>query len=88
MANAHVAYRAARDQLLDLSVNYSSALKTLEWPQLGESFNWAIAWFDQFAPVRARVRFKWVCSGVSWGAGCSSSRRGGRGGVAGWFRVL
>lgn len=52
MANAHVAYRAARDQLLDLSVNYSSALKTLEWPQLGESFNWAIAWFDQFAPVR------------------------------------
>jgi len=38
--------------------------------------------------VRTRVRFKWVCSGVSRGAGCSSSHRGTHGGVVGWFRVL
>ena len=38
--------------------------------------------------LRTRVRFKWVCSGVSRGAGCSSSHRGTHGGVVGWFRVL
>jgi len=36
--------------------------------------------------LRARVRFRWVCSGVSWGPGCSSSLGGTRGGVAGWLR--
>ena len=40
------------------------------------------------ALLRTRVRFKWVCSGVSRGAGCSSSHRGTHGGVVGWFRVL
>ena len=36
--------------------------------------------------LRARVRFRWVCSGVSRGLGCSSSLGGTRGGVAGWLR--
>ena len=38
--------------------------------------------------LRARIRFKWVCSGVSLGAGCSSSLRGTHGGVVDCFRVL
>jgi len=43
---------------------------------------------NDFSDLRTRVRFKWVCSGVSRGAGCSSSHRGTHGGVVGWFRVL
>ena len=42
------AYRAARDLLFSAD-SYEQAVATFEWPQLGDSFNWAIDWFDVIA---------------------------------------
>jgi acetyl-CoA synthetase len=43
------ALRAARDLLLELRTDYDEALRTFEWPDVGESFNWAHDWFDTWA---------------------------------------
>ena len=43
------ALRAARDLLLELRDDYDEALRSFEWPDVGESFNWAHDWFDTWA---------------------------------------
>jgi acetyl-CoA synthetase len=43
------AYRAARDQLLDLRGDYDRAIRDFRWPDVGPVFNWAVDWFDQVA---------------------------------------
>lgn len=43
------AYRAARDQLLDLREDYERAVEEFRWPDLGDTFNWAHDWFDAVA---------------------------------------
>jgi acetyl-CoA synthetase len=39
-------YREARDLLQDLSGDYAKAVQEFQWPDLGDTFNWAIDWFD------------------------------------------
>jgi acetyl-CoA synthetase len=47
--SATEAYRAARDQLVELRTDYARAVAEFRWPELGDRFNWAIDWFDAFA---------------------------------------
>ena len=44
--SATSAYRAARDRLLSLSGVHAKAVEVFVWPEVGETFNWAIDWFD------------------------------------------
>ncbi len=39
-------YRQARDHLLALRADYTTAVAQFQWPELGERFNWATDWFD------------------------------------------
>jgi acetyl-CoA synthetase len=45
-APATDAYRTARDQLLSLRGQHDRAIEEFTWPQVGDSFNFAIDWFD------------------------------------------
>lgn len=45
-SSATEAYRAARDQVLDLRGQYDKALAEFTWPDVGPTFNWAVDWFD------------------------------------------
>ncbi|EWT00783.1 AMP-dependent synthetase [Intrasporangium oryzae NRRL B-24470] len=49
------AYRAARDQLLDLRGEHARAVSEFRFPDLGDRFNWAIDWFDAIARGNDRV---------------------------------
>ncbi|MGY1641818.1 AMP-binding protein [Geodermatophilus sp. SYSU D00703] len=48
------AYRAARDQLLDLRGEHDRAVAEFRWPDLGDRFNWAVDWFDAIARGNGR----------------------------------
>ena len=47
--SATEAYRAARDQILELRSDHGRALAEFEWPTFDGPFNWAVDWFDSFA---------------------------------------
>jgi acetyl-CoA synthetase len=49
------AYRAARDQLLDLRGDHARAVAEFAWPELGDRFNWAVDWFDAVARGNERT---------------------------------
>jgi acetyl-CoA synthetase len=42
-------YREARDHLLALRENHEVATREFSWPDVGETFNWAVDWFDEIA---------------------------------------
>ena len=42
-------YREARDHLLALRENHEVAAREFTWPDVGETFNWAVDWFDEIA---------------------------------------
>ena len=42
-------YRAARDQLVTLRENYQQAVHDFVWPDVGDTFNWGVDWFDSIA---------------------------------------
>ena len=46
---ATTALREARDLLLQLRTDYTGALETFSWPDVGGNFNFAHDWFDTFA---------------------------------------
>ena len=46
---ATTAYRAARDQLLDLYGDPERARAEFTFPEVGPRWNWAVDWFDSFA---------------------------------------
>jgi acetyl-CoA synthetase len=48
-SDATGAYRAARDQLLNLRGQHERAVAEFRWPEVGERFNWAVDWFDAIA---------------------------------------
>jgi acetyl-CoA synthetase len=56
---ATAAYRAARDQLLDLSGQHDRALAEFRWPDVGERFSWAVDWFDAVARGNDRLAL-WI----------------------------
>ncbi len=43
------AYRAARDQLVELRDDYARARDEFSFPDVGDRFNWAVDWFDAVA---------------------------------------
>jgi acetyl-CoA synthetase len=43
-------YRAVRDRLLELRGAQSKAIAEFGWPDLGETFNWSVDWFEEIAP--------------------------------------
>ena len=47
--DATTAYRAARDQLLQLQGDPDRAREEFRYPDVGEEFNWAVDWFDAIA---------------------------------------
>ena len=47
--SATSAFRAARDQLLELRTDGGRAAAEFEWPDVGDRFNWAVDWFDVIA---------------------------------------
>lgn len=56
---AHRAYREARDTLLTCYGDHGGACAQFTWPDLGESFNWAVDWFDVIARVNRDVAL-WI----------------------------
>jgi acetyl-CoA synthetase len=42
-------FRRARDQLVELRADHAAAAEAFDWPDVGDSFNWAVDWFDVFA---------------------------------------
>ena len=42
-------FRAARDRLVALRENHAEAVAGFEWPDVGDTFNWGIDWFDAIA---------------------------------------
>nr|WP_296776314.1 AMP-binding protein [Rhodococcus sp. (in: high G+C Gram-positive bacteria)] len=42
-------FKQARDLLLDAYGDYDKAIADFQWPTFGETFNWAVDWFDGFA---------------------------------------
>ena len=51
---AHTAYKAARDQLLQLHGDYDRAVAEFAFPDVGPVFNWASDWFDVVAQGQTR----------------------------------
>jgi acetyl-CoA synthetase len=49
MTSSTAALRDARDLLLTLRDDYAAAIEWFEWPDVGDSFNFAHDWFDAFA---------------------------------------
>ncbi|GAA4722973.1 AMP-binding protein [Nocardioides endophyticus] len=47
--SAHAAYRAARDQLLALRTEHDRATAEFRFPDVGDTFCWAVDWFDVVA---------------------------------------
>ena len=43
------ALRQARDLLLDLRTDYDAAVRSFTWPDVGDRFNFAHDWFDEYA---------------------------------------
>ena len=48
-STATTAYRAARDQLLSFHGDPDRARAEFTYPQVGDTWNWAVDWFDAFA---------------------------------------
>jgi acetyl-CoA synthetase len=49
MTTATENYRQARDQLLALREDHERAVAEFAFPDVGDTFNWAIDWFDIIA---------------------------------------
>jgi acetyl-CoA synthetase len=88
-ASATDTFRAARDLLLRLRADYSTAWREFAWPELDE-FNWALDWFDVIAaehPDRAALRI--VADDGGDGGGMTYAEMAARSGqVANWLRGL
>ncbi len=42
-------YRAVRDRLVEQRDDYTAAIRSFHWPDVGPTFNWAVDWFDEIA---------------------------------------
>jgi acetyl-CoA synthetase len=52
-------FRRARDQLVELRADHAGAAAAFVWPDVGDSFNWAVDWFDVFATGNAKTAL-WI----------------------------
>ena len=53
------AFRAARDALAAHAGDHEAARAAFRWPEVGDSFNWAVDWFDVIARDNDRVAL-WI----------------------------
>lgn len=60
MTRANSSYRAARDLLQEMRTDRTAAVARFEWPDVGDSFNWAVDWFDPIARGNDRVALRVV----------------------------
>jgi len=60
MTEANSSYRAARDLLQEMRTDRTGAAARFRWPDVGESFNWAVDWFDGIARGNDRVALRVV----------------------------
>jgi acetyl-CoA synthetase len=60
MPRANSSYRAARDLLQEMRTDRTSAVERFRWPDVGDSFNWAVDWFDEMARGNDRVALRVV----------------------------
>ncbi len=58
LSPAGLAFRAARDLLLDTARDLDAARTAFTWPDVGPHFNWAVDWFDGIAEGNARVALR------------------------------
>lgn len=54
------AYRAARDTLIRHRADYAGMEAEFHWPDVGDSFNWAIDWFDHIARGNSQTALRIV----------------------------
>lgn len=47
-------FRTARDRLVALRDQHTEAVASFVWPDVGDTFNWAVDWFDAIARGNAR----------------------------------
>ncbi len=83
-----MAFRAARDLLLDRATGYDAAVAGFEWPAL-DSFNWALDWFDVVATEHPDRLALWIVEtdgGETRRTYAELSRRSGQ--VAVWLRSI
>ncbi len=60
------AYRASRDQLLDLRGEHERAVREFRFPALGSRWNWGVDWFDAVARGNDRTCLTIVEEDESW----------------------
>ncbi|ROS59103.1 acetyl-CoA synthetase [Frigoribacterium sp. PhB160] len=53
------AFRAARDVLIGSGHDHAAARAAFRWPDVGDSFNWAVDWFDVIAAGNDRTAL-WI----------------------------
>lgn len=53
-------FRRARDQLLELRADHAGASAAFVWPDVGDSFNWAVDWFDVIATDNQKIALRIV----------------------------
>lgn len=58
LSPAGLAFRAARDLLLDTARDLDAARAAFAWPDVGAHFNWAVDWFDGIAEGNDRVALR------------------------------
>ncbi|MDQ1129805.1 AMP-binding protein [Microbacterium sp. SORGH_AS_0888] len=58
LSPAGLAFRAARDLLLDNARDLDAARTAFAWPDVGDHFNWAVDWFDGIAQGNDRVALR------------------------------
>ncbi len=58
LSPAGLAFRAARDLLLDNARNLDAARDAFAWPDVGAHFNWAVDWFDGIAEGNERIALR------------------------------
>ncbi|OFE15357.1 AMP-dependent synthetase [Humibacillus sp. DSM 29435] len=64
-SSATTAFRAARDQLLELRGQHERAVSEFEFPAVGPRFNWAVDWFDAIARGNDRAALTIIDQGGS-----------------------
>src|SRR3954465_13679423 len=65
-SSSHQSYRAARNLLLDLREDPDRAHAEFRWPDVGETFNWAVDWFDEMARDNDRPALVIVGEAGGW----------------------
>lgn len=87
LSPAGLAFRAARDLLLDDARDLDAARAAFAWPDVGPHFNWAVDWFDGIAAGNDRVALRIVEEDGSERSATFDGLRRRSNRVANWLRA-